>query len=89
MRPHQFAGVKFMYDCVMGKNAEGCGCILADEMYVLRFVTTINILCRGYDWWIVWFTSVWSIWLYRNNTVFKQEVPIPKFECVSVNYICR
>ena len=39
--------------------------------------------------WIVWFASVWSIWLYRNNTVFKQEVPIPKFECVSVNYICR
>lgn len=28
-----FQGVKFMYDCVMGDQIEGCnGCIMADEM---------------------------------------------------------
>ena len=33
MRPHQREGIRFMYDCVTGVQAEGhFGCILADEM---------------------------------------------------------
>lgn len=33
LRPHQRAGVAFMYECVMGlKSQEHLGCILADEM---------------------------------------------------------
>ncbi|KAG5463137.1 MAG: hypothetical protein BJ554DRAFT_1536 [Olpidium bornovanus] len=35
LRPHQREGVKFLYECVMGyKEYDGCGAILADEMYV-------------------------------------------------------
>ncbi len=33
LRPHQREGVKFMWDCVMGRTIEGNhGCIMADEM---------------------------------------------------------
>ncbi|KAH3746290.1 DNA repair and recombination protein RAD54B [Pelomyxa schiedti] len=33
MRPHQIAGVKFMYECVVGKkDPSQHGCLLADEM---------------------------------------------------------
>lgn len=33
LRPHQREGVKFMWDCVMGRTIEGnYGCIMADEM---------------------------------------------------------
>jgi DNA repair and recombination protein RAD54B len=37
LRPHQWEGVCFLYECVMQmKQYEGCGAILADEMYVTR-----------------------------------------------------
>lgn len=32
-------GVKFMYECVMGLNFDGQGCILADEMYGRDFLS--------------------------------------------------
>ncbi|KAJ3090623.1 DNA-dependent ATPase protein rad54 [Quaeritorhiza haematococci] len=36
LRPHQVAGVRFLYDCVTGKKQENAfGCIMADEMAVI------------------------------------------------------
>ena len=33
LRPHQREGVKFMWDCVMGRTIENNhGCVMADEM---------------------------------------------------------
>lgn len=49
LRPHQREGVKFMYDCVTGKNGEFCGCINADEMGLgktLQCVTLVWTLLR-------------------------------------------
>jgi SNF2 family DNA or RNA helicase len=41
LRPHQREGVKFMYECVMGlKDFDGNGCILADDMGLVRYNTT-------------------------------------------------
>lgn len=37
LRPHQREGVLFMYQCVMGmKDYGGAGCILADDMGLVR-----------------------------------------------------
>ena len=37
LRPHQREGVQFMYECVMGlKEFQGNGCILADDMGLVR-----------------------------------------------------
>lgn len=38
LRPHQREGVQFMYECVMGlkKDFHGNGCILADDMGLVR-----------------------------------------------------
>lgn len=37
LRPHQREGVQFMYECVMGlKEFNGNGCILADDMGLVR-----------------------------------------------------
>lgn len=39
LRPHQREGVQFMYECVMGlKDYGGAGCILADDMGLVRLV---------------------------------------------------
>ncbi|PVD23054.1 hypothetical protein C0Q70_16316 [Pomacea canaliculata] len=50
LRPHQREGVKFMYDCVTGKQIENNhGCIMADEMGLgktLQCVTLIWTLLR-------------------------------------------
>lgn len=41
LRPHQREGVQFMYECVMGmKDYGGAGCILADDMGLVRVVQT-------------------------------------------------
>ena len=34
LQPHQREGILFMYNCVMGNNGAGTGCILDDEMYM-------------------------------------------------------
>ena len=40
LRPHQREGVQFMYECVMNlKDFGGEGCILADDMGELHFLT--------------------------------------------------
>lgn len=45
LRPHQKAGVRFMYDCVMGRRGfDGFGCILADEMGLGKTLQTIALL---------------------------------------------
>lgn len=37
LMPQYVAGVKFLYECVMGlRRHEGQGCILADEMYLFN-----------------------------------------------------
>lgn len=49
LRPHQREGVKFMYECVTGKNGEFRGCINADEMGLgktLQCVTLVWTLLR-------------------------------------------
>ncbi|ETN86187.1 protein, SNF2 family [Necator americanus] len=45
LRPHQREGVKFMYDCVTGRNIEGYhGCIMADEMGLGKTLQCITLL---------------------------------------------
>ncbi|XP_074597917.1 DNA repair and recombination protein RAD54-like okr [Brevipalpus obovatus] len=45
LRPHQREGVKFMYDCVTGKQIEECfGCIMADEMGLGKTLQCITLL---------------------------------------------
>ena len=47
LRPHQREGVQFLYECVMGlKDYDGRGCILADDMGLVRFS---NILVPLYS----------------------------------------
>lgn len=45
LRPHQREGVQFMYECVMGlKEFQGNGCILADDMGLVRCPFRILVL---------------------------------------------
>lgn len=45
LRPHQREGVKFMYDCVTGKQIEdNFGCIMADEMGLGKTLQCITLL---------------------------------------------
>ncbi|KAG9251695.1 P-loop containing nucleoside triphosphate hydrolase protein [Emericellopsis atlantica] len=45
LRPHQVAGVQFMYDCVTGKVDEKAnGCIMADEMGLGKTLQCIALL---------------------------------------------
>jgi DNA repair and recombination protein RAD54 and RAD54-like protein len=44
LRPHQREGVKFMYDCVTGKNGEYCGCIIADEMGLGKTLQCVSLV---------------------------------------------
>lgn len=45
LRPHQREGVKFMYDCVTGKQIEGSyGCIMADEMGLGKTLQCITLM---------------------------------------------
>ncbi|RVX65879.1 hypothetical protein B0A52_10243 [Exophiala mesophila] len=45
LRPHQKAGVQFLYECVMGlRDFNGQGCILADDMGLGKTLTTIALL---------------------------------------------
>ncbi|KAK2164518.1 hypothetical protein LSH36_62g00062 [Paralvinella palmiformis] len=45
LRPHQREGVKFMYDCVTGKQIEGSyGCIMADEMGLGKTLQCIALM---------------------------------------------
>ncbi|KAL3125930.1 hypothetical protein niasHT_009459 [Heterodera trifolii] len=45
LRPHQREGVKFMYDCVVGKRVEGHnGCIMADEMGLGKTLQCIALM---------------------------------------------
>ena len=44
LRPHQREGVQFMYECVMGlKEFQGNGCILADDMGLVRAVDSVSL----------------------------------------------
>uniref|UniRef100_A0A183BMZ4 DNA repair and recombination protein RAD54-like n=1 Tax=Globodera pallida TaxID=36090 RepID=A0A183BMZ4_GLOPA len=45
LRPHQREGVKFMYDCVVGKRIEAHkGCIMADEMGLGKTLQCIALM---------------------------------------------
>lgn len=45
LRPHQREGVKFMWDCVTGRQIEGSyGCIMADEMGLGKTLQCITLL---------------------------------------------
>ncbi|KAG0142161.1 hypothetical protein CROQUDRAFT_97881 [Cronartium quercuum f. sp. fusiforme G11] len=45
MRPHQFDGVKFMYECTMGmREHDASGCILADTMGLGKSLQAIALL---------------------------------------------
>lgn len=45
LRPHQREGVKYMYDCVTGKQIENAyGCIMADEMGLGKTLQCITLL---------------------------------------------
>ncbi|KAJ3285465.1 DNA-dependent ATPase protein rad54 [Borealophlyctis nickersoniae] len=45
LRPHQIDGVRFLYNCVTGKTAEGAhGCIMADEMGLGKTLQCIALL---------------------------------------------
>jgi DNA repair and recombination RAD54-like protein len=44
LRPHQREGVKFMYDCVTGRQIENAhGCIMADEMGLGKTLQCISL----------------------------------------------
>lgn len=63
LRPHQKAGVQFLYECVMGlRDFNGQGCILADDMGLGKTLTTIALL--------------WT--LLRQNPVYKDPPVIRK-----------
>jgi len=50
LRPHQLAGIKFVYECLSGMRPDGTGCILADEMGLGKTLTTLaalRVLCRA------------------------------------------
>lgn len=48
LRPHQREGVKFMWDCITGKQIEGSyGCIMADEMGLGKTLQCITVLWTG------------------------------------------
>lgn len=48
LRPHQREGVKFMWDCITGKQIEGSyGCIMADEMGLGKTLQCITLLYTG------------------------------------------
>ena len=45
LRPHQREGVKFMYDCVTGRQIPGFqGCIMADEMGLGKTLQCITLM---------------------------------------------
>lgn len=45
LRPHQREGVKFMYECVTGKQIDGFnGCIMADEMGLGKTLQCITLM---------------------------------------------
>ncbi|KAI0217206.1 DNA-dependent ATPase protein rad54 [Massospora cicadina] len=45
LRPHQVEGVKFLYNCVTGRQVEGAyGCIMADEMGLGKTLQCITLL---------------------------------------------
>ncbi|XP_076069570.1 DNA repair and recombination protein RAD54-like okr isoform X2 [Oratosquilla oratoria] len=45
LRPHQREGVKFMYDCVIGKQIpDNYGCIMADEMGLGKTLQCITLM---------------------------------------------
>ncbi|KAL6705651.1 helicase [Coniothyrium glycines] len=44
LREHQRAGVKFLYECVMGMRCQGEGAIMADEMGLGKTLQTITLL---------------------------------------------
>ncbi|PAV58081.1 hypothetical protein WR25_25255 isoform F [Diploscapter pachys] len=45
LRPHQVEGVKFMYNCVNGRNIENYrGCIMADEMGLGKTLQCITLM---------------------------------------------
>lgn len=45
LRPHQRAGISFLYKCVMGMNKENCeGAILADEMGLGKTLQCITLI---------------------------------------------
>ena len=44
LRPHQRDGIKFVFDCVMGKHGAGKGCILADEMGLGKSLQALTVL---------------------------------------------
>lgn len=41
LRPHQREGVKFMYDCVTGAKGDFQGCIMADEVNAMFFLSLL------------------------------------------------
>ncbi|XP_015917010.2 DNA repair and recombination protein RAD54-like [Parasteatoda tepidariorum] len=48
LRPHQREGVKFMWDCITGKQIENSfGCIMADEMGLGKTLQCITLLWTG------------------------------------------
>ncbi|GAA6005232.1 hypothetical protein JCM11491_002629 [Sporobolomyces phaffii] len=44
LRPHQQAGVRFLYECVMGMSTKGQGAILADEMGLGKTIQSIALI---------------------------------------------
>jgi DNA repair and recombination protein RAD54B len=45
LRPHQRAGIQFMFDCLMGERSfEGNGCILADEMGLGKTLQAVTLV---------------------------------------------
>ena len=56
LRPHQREGVKFMYDCVIGKRIDGFnGCIMADEMGLGK-----TLQCIALMWTLLVSTYIWE-----------------------------
>lgn len=62
LRPHQRAGVQFMFDCTMGMRSgfAGNGCILADGMGLGKTIQAITLvwtlLKQGYAYHLYLFT---------------------------------